>query len=126
MRFVLLALVTLSLSACCASLPEKAIDTVKSQAAGNDRYTELVTLALAGEADFEEHGIASVSHDDVASTPAPVRVLIQRLLDALHTNRFAAHSALFQLDLGSDPAGLFEPIEFPGPPDESDGLLEDE
>jgi len=108
----------------CATVPDKALDTARTTAAGNDRYTALVIKALAGKTSLEKDGIASVSTDDLKKTPKPVLGLVKRLLEALHTNRFAWHSALFQVDKGPDPETLeLKPVKLP---DESDGLLENE
>lgn len=111
----------------CTAVPDKALDTAKTAAAGNDRYTALVTAALAGKTDLKKDGIAPVPQADLDKTPLSVRILLQRLLEALHTNRFAWHSALYQVDEGKDPQTLdLKPVELPPPPkkDPSTGLLD--
>ena len=76
--FVLALVVTTS--GCSSMVTNEAIDTAKTTAAGCDRYTTLTIKALKGEATLESDGIASVSKEQLAKTPAPVRGLILRLL----------------------------------------------
>jgi hypothetical protein len=110
----------------CA-VTSQAIDTVKVQAAGNDRYTTLTIKALKGESTLKDDGIAPVSADDLASTPTAVKGMLQRLLEALHTNRLAAHSTLFQLNEGPDPDEMgLAPVALPSPDDDDSDLLEDD
>jgi hypothetical protein len=123
---LLLAFVLVLGSAGC-TVTDKAIDTAKTAAAGNDRYTTLTIKALKGESDLAEDGIAPVSAEDLIKTPAAVRGLIERLLEALHTNRFAWHSELFQLGQGPDPDGMgLVPVALPKKPDDDSDLLEDD
>jgi hypothetical protein len=128
-RLALLSLfaAVLLLGGCCTAVPQKALDTAVTAAAGNDRYTELTTPALQGKTDLKKDGIAPVSEDDLKKTPASVRGLVRRLLEALHTNRHAWHSALFQIDKGPDPQKLnLKPVELPAiKKDPNKGLLGD-
>ena len=111
------------LSGCCAS--EAALNTAQVAAAGNDRYTDLSVQILDGSVD-DTNGPA-VNEEDWAETPASVREFMRKLLDALHTNRFAWHSILFNLDVGPDPNTLaLEPVALPATTDEDDDLLEEE
>lgn len=124
-RLALLVAVLLFLCPVGCKVTDKAIDTAKTAAAGNDRYTTLAAKALAGEASMATDGVAAISRQDLAETPQSVKVLLSRLLESLATNRFAWHSVLFQLDEGQDPATLgLEPVELPG--DANDDLLEDD
>ena len=127
----MLTRVTLFLFALAATLliggcavPDAARTTAETAAAGNDRYTTLASMAFDGSATIAEHGIAPVSSEDLAATPEPVQVLLDRLLNSLHVNRLAWHSLLFQLDLGPDPETLgLTPLALPA--GETDDLLED-
>jgi hypothetical protein len=121
-------LLALTLAACllgCSTVKDAAINTAEVAAAGNDRYTELATQVLDGSVD-QKNGPA-VTKEDLEKTPASVRTFLNRLLTALHVNRFAWHSVLFQLDKGPDPETLgFKPVKLPEPEDENDELLEDD
>ena len=124
-RYAAALLLVLLFSGCAVT--SEAIETAQTQAAGNDRYTTLVVAALANGTDLERDGIAPVSTDELVKTPVAVRGLIGRLLEALHANRFAAHSLVFQLDAGPDPEGLgLRAVELPAVPDEDDDVLESE
>lgn len=104
---------------------DAAIATIETQAAGNDRYTVLAQKALDGKSDLATDGVEPLGKNDLDKTPAPVLGLLQRLLESLHVNRKAAHSALFQLNEGPDPAGLdLQPIQLPK--SEDDKLLQDD
>lgn len=118
-----LALTLVLLTGCCVK--QAAVDTGQATAAGNDRYTQLVTLSLTGQSNLMRDGIAPVSTNDLKSTPRSVRGLVTRLLQALHTNRVSSHSILFQLNEGPDPDTMgLEPVKLPTFKDENDGLLE--
>ena len=118
MHVLVLALV---LCSGCA-VTDKAAGTAQVAAAGNDRYLMLAGQALDGSVD-PEMGLLPISPDQLAATPKPVRLLVERLLDAVNTNRHAFYSISFQLNKGPDPDTLgLTPVELPG---ENDDLLED-
>jgi len=122
---VLLALVILLAGCSCAK--DAAMNTAEVAAAGNDRYYTLATAILDGSVDAENG--PAVTEADLTATPASVREFVVKLLTALHVNRVAWHSMLFQLDLGPDPDSLeLLPVVLPEqekPTDENDELLED-
>ncbi len=124
-KFSLLLVAGLLLSACAST--DLAINTAQTQAAGNDRYTTLAAGALANDAD-PTSGLESVSPADLANTPDSVRLLLSKLLDAIQANRLAAHSVVFQLGAGPDPAGLdLTPVTLPEVADpNNDSLLDEE
>lgn len=80
---------------------DEAINTAKVAAAGNDRYTAIVVQILDGTVDAKNG--PRVTQEDLRNTPGSVRILLNKLLGAMHVNRFAWHSVLFQLDEGADP-----------------------
>lgn len=110
----------------CAATVDVATETAKTQAAGNDRYHQLASEALAGTVD-PTTGLLPVSKEDLAQAPASVRRLVEALLGSLHANRVAAHSVVFQLGAGPDPRTLnLDLITLPRLEDSAnDGLLED-
>lgn len=111
-RFLAVLLAALVITGCSTAVPDKAVETVEAVAAGNDRYAALATQALAGTAD-PGSGVAPITSAHLSATPAPVRLLLKRLLESLHVNRFAAHSVLYQLDRGPDPKGTIKPVQLP-------------
>jgi hypothetical protein len=106
------------------TVTDKAIATAEVAAAGNDRYAELAQKALDGTAVFAGDGLHPITGDELKATPESVKHLINKLLDGLHSNRFAFYSISFQLGEGDDPdtLGLGGPVEIP---DENADLLED-
>lgn len=113
----LLVVLVLALSGCCVA--DKALETAEAAAAGSERYTLLASQALAGTIGANM-GLEPVSPEDLKKAPPNVRLLISRLFEALHSNRFAWHSLLFQLNKGPDPATLkLEVIELR----DRDGIL---
>lgn len=103
-------LISLITPGCCVT--QAAIDTAKTAAAGSDRYTTLTSQVLDGSASVENGPV--VTKEDLQATPESVRVLLGRLLMALHTTRYALHSVLFQANAGDDPAGMnLQPITLP-------------
>jgi hypothetical protein len=120
-RLLALALATSLLTGC---VTDTAI-TAEVAAAGNDRYTQLATEVLDGSVDAKNG--PPITKEEVEKTPASVRKFVNRLLVALHVNRFAWHSVLFQLNKGPDPETLgLEPVKLPDVKDENDKLIEDE
>lgn len=101
-RYALLILALLVTG--CVAL-DAAVNTSKAGAAGNDRLLQLTNEALDGTVDFSA-GLAPITSEDVAETPDSVALLVSSLLKALHANRFAFHSIVFQLDAGPDPNEL--------------------
>jgi hypothetical protein len=126
MRFrslILVFLCSLFFSGC--SVTHKAVATADVAAAGNDRYHTLVQKAFDGTADMDEDGLLPIKADEWKAAPKSVRVLVDRLLNGLNTNRFAFYSIKFQLGEGADPDTLgLEPISPPEVPDENAGLLD--
>lgn len=109
---VLVLLVAFFLSGCAVT--DEAIKTATVAAAGNDRYTVIVAKAFDGTATTRADGVAPITSKHLADTPPQVRLLIRRLLDALHVNRVVSHSLKFQLDAGPDPKGLrLRPVALP-------------
>lgn len=126
MRYIV-TLVLIALLSGCACVTDRAIKTAEVAAAGSDRLTDLVHKALEEKADLQRDKIASVSPQDLASSPASVQVLLQKLLNAVHAHRYAWHSVLFQLDEGVDPAKLdLEAIRLPSVNEELGDFLGDE
>ena len=86
----------------CAVI-EKAASTAKVAAVGNERYLELAQKALDGTAE-PDTGVLPISKEAWANSPKPVRLLVERLVEALEGNRYAFYSIAFQLDrLSTDP-----------------------
>jgi hypothetical protein len=127
MKTRLPTLTALALALCLFSgcaVTDAAIRTAEVGAAGNDRYAELATKALAGEANMATDGLMPVSPEDLSATPDSVKVLVSKLLGGLHANRVAFHSITFQLNAGPDPETLgLKPVAIPSLSD--DDLLED-
>lgn len=121
---LLLTILCLFFSGC--KVTDKAIATADVAGAGNDRYHTLVGKAFDGTADLEKDGLDSITAEEWKATPKPVRILVDRLLDGLHTNRFAFYSIRFQLDAGPDPETLdLKPFALPEVPDENADLIGD-
>jgi hypothetical protein len=117
---IILAICLAFLSGCAVT--DEAIATAEVGAAGNDRYVELAQKALDNKAVFEKDGLLPISEADLKATPKSVRLLTEKLLDGLHSNRFAFYSISFQLGEGKDPKLLvLEPVTFP---DENADLLD--
>ena len=111
--------VALAMSGCVST---DAVNTAKVAAAGNDRYYTLSTQTLDGSVK-EENGPA-ITKAELAKTPPSVKKFLGKLLGALHVNRHAFHSILFQLDEGSDPKDMgLSPAALPA--DENDDLAGD-
>lgn len=120
-RTMLLIALTAFTSGCWSVATEAVIDTTAVGVASSERYHELASKVVAGE---NAGGVAGITSADLAATPPRVKTLTQKLLNALHANRFSWHSIQFQLDEGPDPKHLnLKPIQLPG--DENDELLED-
>jgi hypothetical protein len=117
-------LCTLLTSGC--ALTQQAVNTAEVGAAGNERYHVLVQKAFDGKAVLKDDGIAPITADEWKSTPKSVRVLVDRLLNGLSTNRFAFYSITFQLDEGPDPETLeLKPVKIPDvEEDENAGLID--
>ncbi len=110
-RLSALLLFVVFLSGCAGTA---AIKTATMAAAGNDRYTMIVTKAFDGTARVKSEGVAPVTSKDLLDTPPAVRLLLRRLLNALHVNRVVSHSLKFQLDAGPDPSTLkLRPLALP-------------
>jgi hypothetical protein len=120
-RLALLLTLPLALAFAGCRVTDAAIDTAKTAAAGNDRYTDLASQAFAGTVD-PSLGISPVTSEEFLGSPKSVQVLVQRLLESMHVNRVAWHSVVFQLDEGPDPATMnLQPVSAPAA---SDDLLD--
>lgn len=118
-RFALL--VVFLLAGCQLAVPDKALETARTAAVGNDRYTALASKALDGSISAGL-GLEAISKADLEASPSSVKRLLQALLESLHTNRFAWHSVVFQFGEGADPANMgLEQLLLPA--SESDELL---
>lgn len=108
-----LVLVVVLVSSAGCRVTDAAIATEKAVADGNDRYHDLAQQAFDGTIG-PDLGLAPVTTAEFLASPRSMQILVHRLLDSLHANRFAAHSVLFQLDEGPDPATLnLQPVQAP-------------
>lgn len=111
-RLSVLALLVVFFSGCAVT--DEAIKTATVAAAGNDRYTAIMIKAFDGTARTRVDGVAPVTSQHLANTPPQVRLILRRLLNALHVNRVVSHSLKFQLDAGPDPVTLkLRPLALP-------------
>ena len=112
-KLLILPVLLCVLSTGCA-LTQEAINTADVAAAGNERYHVLAQKALDGKAVLADDKVAPITTAEWNSTPPSVRLLVDRLLNALGVNRHAFYSIKFQLDGGKDPATLeLKPVSVP-------------
>ena len=123
---LLAAVLCVFFSGCAVT--QEAINTAEVAAAGTERYIELSQKAFDGTIDPEK-GLLPVTSEEWAGTPKSVRTLVERLLGALDTHRYAFYSISFQLNSGPDPSTLnLAPVIAPDVPedkDENDDILTD-
>lgn len=122
-RIVVLSVALLVSSGCISDAVKQ---NIAKGVAAHDRYTQLASMALNGELKNEE-AENNISAEQVAATPRPVLVLLNRLLKSIWLSRGNWYAIQFNVLDGPDPASIPGLLDAPqlAIANEPDDLLDD-